>query len=181
MDPGQFPYMLYAMQWVQRMLSDIQEVPEVHLYTDYRYTSWIDDICVMIDGTLESLATQAITANIDVGHVFRLDTNGLAHLLEHLVQATALPVYYTRMVDKMLLIIRREHTSALRHLYHLVCDNRTQLEDVLYMSRFDIQSITGYDVEIEDILLLLETIFEELLPGKAGLGDIFTDSEARVW
>jgi hypothetical protein len=181
MDPVQFPYMLYAMQWVQRMLSDIPEVPELHLYTDYKYTSWIDDICVMIDGTLEHLATQAITANVSIGHVFRLDTNGLARLLERLVQATALPVYYTRMVDKMLLIIgRQKHTSALRQLHHLLSDNRTQLEEVLYVSEFDIQSIAGYDVGIDDILLLVETIFEELLP-EGGLGGMFTDSEARVW
>ena len=169
------------MQWVQRMLSDIPNVPEVHLYTDYKYTSWVDDICVMIDGTLANLATQAITAKVSVGHVFLLDTNGLAHLLERLIQATALPVYYTRMVDKMLLIIGREkHTSALRHLHHLISENRTQLEEVLYMSEFDIQAIAGYDVGIDDILLLVETILEEFLP-EGGLGGVFTDSEERVW
>jgi len=75
-------------------------------------------------------------------------------------------------VDKMLMIIGREkRTSALHHLYHLITDNRTQLEDVLYMSEFDIGSITGFEVGIDDILMLVETIFEELLP-EGGLGGI---------
>jgi hypothetical protein len=95
----------------------------------------------MIDGTLESLATQAMTANVSVGHVFHLDTNGVVGLIEHLVQAIALPVNYTRMVDKMLVIIRREkHSHAVRHLYHLISDNRMLLEGVLHRSNFDIQS-----------------------------------------
>jgi hypothetical protein len=34
MDPGQFPYMLYAMQWVQQMLSDFPAVAEIHLHSD---------------------------------------------------------------------------------------------------------------------------------------------------
>ena len=168
------------MQWAQRLLSDISVVPEAHLYTDYTYTSWADDICAMIDGTLENLVTQAITANVSVGYLLRLDTNSLVRLLERLVQAIALPVYYIRMVDKMLLIIGREnHTPALRHLCHLISGNRTQLEEVMHLSRLDILSITGYDVGIDDVLLLVETIFEELLP-QGELGGLFTDLEARV-
>lgn len=180
MDSVQFPYMLHAMQWAQRTLSVVPEVTEAHLYTDYKYASWIEDICIMIDGTLDSLATQAITANVSVGHLFRLDTNSLAQQLELLIQTTSLRVYYTRMVDKMLLILGKEqHTSGLRRLCHLLSNNRTQLEDVLYLSSFDIQSITGYDIQIDEILLLVEMIFEELLPANAGLGGVFTDFEAR--
>jgi len=90
MDTVQFPYMLYTMQWVHWMFSDIPEVSDEHRYTDYKYTSWVDDICVMIEGTLDHLSTQAIEKNVSVEHVFCLNTNGLARLLEVLIQMTSL-------------------------------------------------------------------------------------------
>jgi hypothetical protein len=177
LDLDQLPYMEYAMQWIRNTLA---EASEVHVYSDYVYTEWVADLCVMSADTEQSLARHAVESGVSVGQLFGLDVNARACFLELLIQETALPVYYTRMVDKILLIIGGiSHKSTWIHrLYHLVDKNRIQLEDVLYNSKFEIQSITGHEVEFEDILLLVEMMFEELLP-RANVASIFTETESR--
>jgi hypothetical protein len=175
LDPVQLPYMLHGMRWLQQVLSG---APEVRRYTDYNYTSWSSDLLAMIKGTEESLAHTAVAANVSLEHLFDLETDGLAQFIELLAQSTGLKIYYTRMVDKMLRIIRREKSSAHRTIYYLLRNNRVQLEDVLHTAEFELRSITGHEVGIDDILLLVDTMFEELLPAE-GLGGIYTETESR--
>jgi hypothetical protein len=165
--------MLYAMHWTQRVLGGAQEV---HMYTDYRYTAWIDDILGMCEGTVENLAIEALVGNVPIAYVFDLDVNGVARFLEVLIQKTALPVYYTRMVDTILLNLTGDRFRRYRRL---VEKNRTQMETIMHSEGFEIQSVTGFAVGIDDILLIVETIVQELLPSTTH-GEIFFDTEAHL-
>jgi hypothetical protein len=177
MDADQEPYMIAAIQWAQVSLS---EAPEFRHYSDYRFTTWISDILLMIDGTEHQLALKAVSDNQLVETVFGMDVNGLARWIEPLVQATSLPVYYTRMVDKMLTIIRRCPEASVRRLHRLIESNRVQIESMMYQNNFEIQSITGHEVDLDDVLIIADTIFEELLPAFGGMGGLYSDLEAHL-
>jgi len=131
---------------------------------------------MLSDGTEENLATQAMEQGRSLVDLIDASAAVSARLLTNLVQQSSLPVYYTRMLDRVLQVLGRE--AIFHHLCRIVVNNRAQLEAVMRTSEFDLMDMADPEVESEDVLLIVETLLEEVLP--AGHGNIFQEMESIV-
>ena len=164
MDPVQYPYMLYMIRKAQTTLQTTRARKR------YAY------LLMLSDGTEENLATQAMEQGRSLVDLIDASAAVSARLLTNLVQQSSLPVYYTRMLDRVLQVLGRE--AIFHHLCRIVVNNRAQLEAVMRTSEFDLMDMADPEVESEDVLLIVETLLEEVLP--AGHGNIFQEMESIV-